>query len=100
MVQKQPAVEVGHLASEHTCLFRPVNLRLGERFEEQRIKKLAKESVFAALARLIQFGPQVIHVAVVEKEFLLQKPDEHQPVKNDRGVPTAVTLVVNALDLA
>ena len=93
--EEQTAVEVFDFAEQFFRLGRAFAFRLGEAFKEQRLEELGVVAVLAALLRLSQLVAEVVQVPVINKSFLLQEVDKHQPVEQDRGVPAPLPLVAD-----
>jgi hypothetical protein len=98
MLEKESTVEIPDVAEEALRLGRALVRRLGEALEEKHAQKLGVIAVFATASALFEFALEVVEVPTVEESFALQEPDEHQAIEQDRGVPAAIALVVDAGD--
>ena len=77
-----------------------LRFRPGKTLKKKGLQKAGVILVGGLAAALGQLVVQIGSIAVVDKMFGLQKPDEHDPVQNDRGVPAPLSLVVDAANVA
>ncbi len=86
MLQKKTAVQIWDIAKEVTDLGGAFSGLLGKTGEEERAEDVLVIPVFGGLFALLQFGHQVLVIAV-EKALSLDEVDEHEAVQHDRCVP-------------
>ncbi len=98
--QKQPAVQVFHLAQQLLGGGVAFFLRGGKALKKEGLQKAGVILVGGGAAAGLQFVAQVLAVAPVNKALKLQKPDEHHPVQNDRGVPAPLPFIGDAANVA
>jgi len=96
--QEQPAVQVADVAQQLAGSGRPLRRRLGKPFEEEHRQEILEIAVATFGFAGGQLVAQVIGVTAIEEELLLQEVNEHESVKQDRGIPAPVVVVVDALD--
>ena len=103
MGQEQAAIEVGNVAEWDTGNGFSLAIGFGEALEEEIAEEVAEEAVFPGFLGRGEFFREVGFVAIlgaghIEEAFLLEKPDEHQSVQQDGGIPTAFAGIGDALN--
>ena len=95
--EEQAAVQIGDGTEQVIRLWAALALRFGEAFKEERVQEFAVIAVGAAGFAFLQL---VIEVAAVplDEAALLQEVDEHQAVKQHRGIPSPIIIVWDAFD--
>ena len=95
--QEQAAVEVADFSEQGANVVTAGGFWFSEAFKEQRVEEDRIEFIRAKfLAAEIELVSQVIDVPVVEEEFFLEKPDEHEAVHQHGGIPAALVFVLDA----
>ena len=91
------AVQVGHLAQQAARRGRALLRPPGKPLEEQRAEEVGVVAVRRGALAGRQPRPQVVRIAV-QKAFLLDEVDEHQPVEHHRGVPALQAFIGDAVE--